>query len=443
MIKAIDRDLTDGARIVLAFVVLWYVVPAIACAAIEVPTTFDWPRGRGEVWMHFAIAVACLSGGALAAGWRRRPAPRASSRRPFPLGVLALALLAIAVGAMSLAAGGASWRYGGASMSERLSGDGGALVAATAVLQAIAPCLAWWIVLMRPDTWLGGGTGPRTVRWAVALAAIAGINGLNTAIRALFAAACMLWPAPAHRLLFSGGQRLGRRGGVAAALAGIAILGGAFAFTGMLAKTGKTLDADWESHTDPAYLLRRHAVHFQHAMGALEIGIDEVDDDGFAERRSLAWREAAFRLGVLTGDPSWGERPEPASLSRWTLERFANFDLRNDTRSGSSPSVIGTAALCLPPPWSFVALAAFSFLLVRVLDWFLRDCDRLSVLGCLLFAYMPIRFVTDTPLGLVNPFGIPAIVVGLAAVARIGHGMYIRARPWEPATSQGTATARP
>ena len=443
MIKAIDRNLTDGARIVLAFVALWYVIPAVACATIEVPTTFDWPRDRGDVWTHFGIATACLSIGALGAGWRRRPAPRTSSRRPFPLGVLVLAVLAVTVGALSLAAGSASWRYGGASMSERLSGNGGALVAATAVLQGIAPCLAWWIVLMRPDAWLGAGAGPRILRWSVATAAIAGINGLNTAIRALFAAACMLWPMPAQRLLFSGERRLGRRGSILAALAGLAILGGAFAFTGMLAKTGKTLDADWESHTDPAYLLRRHAVHFQHAMGALEIGIDDPDDDGFEERRSLAWRETAFRLGVLTGDPTWGERPEPASLSRWTLERFANFDLRNDTRSGSSPSVIGTAALCLPPPWSFVALAGFSFLLVRLLDWFLRDCDRLSALGCLLFAYMPIRFVTDTPLGLVNPFGVPAIVVGLAVVARIGHGMYIRARPWHSAPSQETATARP
>ena len=66
-----------------------------------------------------------------------------------------------------------------------------------------------------------------------------------------------------------------------------------------------------------------------------------------------------------------------------------------------------------------------------------------SALGCLLFAYMPIRFVTDTPLGLINPFGVPAIVVGLAVVARIGHGMDIRARPWHSAPSQETATARP
>ena len=443
MIKAIDRSLSDGARIVLAFVALWYVVPALACAATEVPTTFDWPSDRPDVWGHFAIAVGCMAAGALVAGWGRRLPPRPAVRRPFPVGVLALALLAVAVGAASLAGGAASWRYGGASMSERVTGEGGALVAATAVMQAIAPCLAWWIVLMRPDAWLGAGTGPRLLRWSVAAASVAGINGLNTAIRALFATACMLWPAHAHRIIFAGERRIDRRAGVAAAAVGAVILGSAFAVTGMLAKTGKTLDADWESHTDPAYLLRRHAVHFQHAMGALEIGIDDPEDGGFAERRSLAWREASYRLGVLTGDPGWGERPEPASPSRWTLERFANFDLRNDTRSGSSPSVIGTAALCLPPPWSFVALAGVSFLLVRALDWFLRDCERLSLLGCLLVAYMPIRFVTDTPLGLVNPFGVPAVVVGLAVAARLVHGMYIRARPWVPATSQDTATARP
>jgi len=442
MIKAIDRNLSDGARIALAFVVLWYIVPAIACAAIEVPTTFDWPRDRSDVWRHFAIAAGCMVAGAITAGWGRRRARRRTARRPFPVVVIALAVLAVAFVAASLTAGSASWRYGGASMSERVSGDGGALVVLTAVTQALAPCLAWWIVLMRPDAWLGAGTGPRLLRWSVAAASIAGINGLNTAIRALFATACMTWPESAHRLLFRGERHIGRRTGLVTAAVGALVLGGAFAVIGMLAKTGKTLDADWESHTEPAYLLRRHAVHFQHAMGALEIGIDDPEDDGFAERRSLGWREATYRLGVLTGNPSWGARPEPASLSRWTLERFANFDIRNDTRSGSSPSVIGTAALCLPPPFSFAALAVFSFLLVIGLDWFLRDCERLSLIGCLLFAYMPLRYVTDTPLGIVNPFGVPALVVGLAVAARLAHGMYIRARPWTSASSQDTATAR-
>lgn len=112
MIKAIYRNLTDGARIVLAFVVLWYVVPAIACEAIEVLAVFEWPRNRGDDWTHLGVALACISGGALAAGWRRRPVPRASTRRPFPLGVLVQAMLTTAIGAMSLVTGNASWRHG-------------------------------------------------------------------------------------------------------------------------------------------------------------------------------------------------------------------------------------------------------------------------------------------------------------------------------------------
>jgi hypothetical protein len=422
MRREIDMHQSDGARIVLAFVLISYVIPAVL-STINPLSLFEWPSDRADVWAHFFFAIGCVLSGALAAGMRRKRAPRPFAHRPFPVGMLATALLATAIGTVALTGGNASWRYGGDSISDRITTGDGALIVVIAMLQPIGIILVWWLVLLRPDAWLGAGPALWLLRWSVAAAAISGINGLNTAISALFATACMVWSRPAARLLFRAHRPINRRASVIPMAVGVLILGGALAVLGMFAKTGRSVDAPWESHTSTAFLLDRHSVHFQHAMGALEIGIESRDWESFAERCSISLRQAAFRIGVLTADPSWGARPNPASLSRWTLERFAKFTLPSD-RGGSSPSVIGTAALCLPPPWSFIALAVFSFLLVHLLDWFLRDCERLSFFGCLLFAYMPLRVVTDTPLELLIPFSVQFVVVGGAIALRLGQSRY-------------------
>ena len=447
MIHAIDRNLSDGARIVIAFTLIWYVLPAFASAFVELPVIFLWPSSRSDVWLHFALAIGCLTVPAVIAGWSRPATPADDGPEPLPIGTLVLAATAIAVGAAAVATGAGSWRYGGAAIAERVAGSGGTMVLATAILQAVAPCLAWWVMLMLPRCWLSGSRFGLLLRLTVTAASMAGINGLNSAIRALFACACMLWPEISRRVLFDAQDRAedlsSRRDLRVIAVVGVALLAVAFALAGMAAKTGSSKEVDWEGHTDPAYLLRRHSVHFQHAMGALELGIDEAHDArGFGLRSQLTWLETSYRLGVLAGDPTWARKPEPASLSRWTLERFANFDLRSDTRSGSSPGVIGTAALCLAAPWSFVAIAGFSFLAVRGLDWFLDGCERLSPVGCAMFAFIPLRFVTDMPLNLTNPFGVPAVVVGLALVARLVRSMYIRRQPCSPNCSPDPQTCR-
>jgi hypothetical protein len=218
----------------------------------------------------------------------------------------------------------------------------------------------------------------------------------------------------------------------------------------MVAKTGSSSGALWESHASYDFLVQRHAVHFQHAMGALEIGIDESGDpDAFTTRRAIGPRSTAYRIGVIVGDPTWGSRPDPSSLSRWTIERFANYDLGNNTRGGSTPGLIGTFALCFPPPWSFISIALYSVTLAMALNWFLRGCARLSILGCTAVAFMPVRFATDIPTELVNPIGVSAAIIMLAAIARRGRSnapsrLFERvsmsggastpapARPWHP-----------
>jgi hypothetical protein len=330
----------------------------------------------------------------------------------------AIASLTIFTCGVSHLQGNAHWRYSGDSLSDRIAADGGGILVATALLQATGPLIGWWLMFMRPALLVDKSWTSIATRSLAALAALSSINGLNSAIWALSSTIFMLWPRQCDGLMFW--RRETRRPrGVLGALAGTAILAVAFAILGMIAKTGRSSEELWHNHVASDFLVQRHAVHFQHAMGALEIGIDQADDHhAFAFRRRIDLQSAAYRIGVVTGSTNWVERPDPSTLSRWTAEQFANYDLSNNPRVGSSPGTVGTFALLLPPPWSYLALSIFSFLLVFAINWYLAGCARLSHVACAAAAFIPIRIITDTPVNIVNPTSVPFALVVVAVLGR-------------------------
>ncbi len=415
--------LSNGTRILLAFVAVTYVLPALAHVVLEPEVNFLCPVERSDVWAHFAIAMASIATGAALASRPAVNSPGPGCARParVPLAVTALVVAGALSGIASLL-GGVSIRYGSVSMADRFADGGGEGATATLVLQAIVPLLPWWLLMRDPSTLESRRPATVALRIALAIALVASINGLSSAVRATLAIAIVAFPASIRGFLLERRPHRGSRSSPVAALLSVAAIAVVLAALGMRAKTGSVGDdSTWTRYTDLGYLAGRNSTHFQHAMGALEIGIDDGDRTGeFIDRAAITGSDAAYKLGLLTGNPSWGARPDPASLARWTLERFARFDVGGRmARSGSSPSVIGAFALCLPPPWSFAAMGAFAWLLVRWLDWLLAGTPRISWLGCAIIAFGPLRIITDTPTNLPNPFGIPFIVVSLATVARL------------------------
>lgn len=425
--------LSNGARMLLAFVVLTYLLPAAAHVALDPEVRFLCPLDRADVWAHFAVSVAAVCFGAVTAGRARgRPGPAEpqSPDRPSPALV---ALIAAGAGAgLASLASGSSVRYGSTPLADRFSDGGGTQATATLVLQALIPLLPWWLLLRCPRLLDSQGSAARMTRLAMAIAVALSINGLSSAVRATVAIALVAFPSSFRGFLFAGAGPRRHWRGAGLAMLFVAAVAVVLAAVGMRAKTGSVgSDETWSRYTDPSYLVGRNSSHFQHAMASLEVGIDEGDRwPEFIDRAVIAWPDAMYRIGVLTANPEWGPRPEPASLSIWTTWRFALFELSDRmARSGSSPSIIASFALSLPPPWSFAAMAAFAWLLVRWLDWLLAGTPRLSWLGCAIIAFGPLRIVTDTPTNLPNPFGIPFIVVALATIARLLSSYAAAAQP--------------
>jgi hypothetical protein len=410
------KGLSDGSRIVLAFLMIWYLLPAALALIVDTSGSFEWPQRRTDVWLSFGTAVVCIATPALVIRNRKLKAPSVPpGTNHVILRMVALAIIVVS-GAMHVR-GESTWRYSGGSMSDRLSEWGGSLAVANALLQTLGPLLCWWLVISDRSAWRAATSRSRTTRLLLGCAAILSINGLNSAIAALVVTIAMAFPNEVDSLLFKH-SLTGRRSPIPLTICALS-LALAFAYLGIVAKTGRSDAALWESHANGEWLVQRHSVHFQHALGALEIGIDETDGMGFEERRSITPKSAMFRLGQLLRDPTWGARPDPPTLSRWTLERFADFDLSANTRGGSSPGLIGTFALLLPPPWSYLALACGSTLLIFWIDWILRAVPSLSMIGCCALAYIPVRALTDTPVELLNPFSVPFAVCILSIAAML------------------------
>lgn len=414
---------SNGARILLSFVALTYALPATAQLLLEPELRFHCPDHRPAVWAHFAIALAALLlGGKLAS---RPPQTRyertASDASRIHPALSLLTAAGFALGLSSLTTG-VSARYGAVTMAERFAEGGGVAATATLLLQAIVPLLPWWLLLRNPSVLESGQTSSTLLRIALAVAVATSINGLSSAVRATISIVIVALPRTASSMLLSDAKHKPVSRRMVLTVTAIAAAAIPLAAIGMRAKTGSVGDdATWSRYLSPSYLAGRNSTHFQHALGALEIGIDEGDRTGeFLDRATIAWSDAAYRVGVLAGNPAWGQRPEPSSLSRYTFERFALFEpSERMARGGSSPSIIAAFALCLPPPWSFAAMAGFAWVLVRWLDWLLAGTPRLSWLGCAIIAFGPLRAMTDTPTDLLNPFGIPFVIVTIASIARL------------------------
>ena len=108
------QGLSNGARLVLAFLALTSVLPAAAYLVMDPEERFACPKDRIDVWVHMAIAVASIAAGAVFAGRARRcvesPRPRG-----FPIFVAAAAAVSVAVNAPALLSG-VSLRYGSVSL---------------------------------------------------------------------------------------------------------------------------------------------------------------------------------------------------------------------------------------------------------------------------------------------------------------------------------------
>ena len=423
-----DRSLTPGGRLLISFLFLWYVLPGVACllfSNIEFP--FRWSADRQIVW---GIMVACVACVALPALLLRTVH---TSIIGFPVIVkswgLALVTLTTAVfGVYLIMSRSTNWRYGGGFLGDQIEGGEGSILLIAIAIQSMVPLLPWWLILVRPRLWMSNTVWGVGIRVAIVTTSVVNINGLATAISAAMTLIWMLLPSISEPILF--GRRVRKVFRIWTLIAWpilvVAIVG--LAYQGMSAKTGRTDDSEtWESHTSIHYFVGRLSVHFQHAMGALEDNWDNnVTWDTTRELFAIPLGTCWYRANVLMGVQKSVDRPETPSLSRVNLERFATFDVSRNLRNGASPGLIGTIGLCFPLAVIPLACLAAGTCFICFFDWFLRPLPRLGWIGCLCFAYGPVRVLTDSPLDVLNIINSVTPILLFVCLLRVWIGRRLR-----------------
>lgn len=426
--------ITPGAKIVVSYLSLDYLVPLSLNLVTDTDPLFRTPLDNGWVLSGFVILLSLGFGSCLIAMSTPRVVPKSPvPLKPIPVSAVAsLAGLLVFAGAYTASTNATQWRYGGPAISQQSD------LALIAIAQLILPVLVFWVILTDHRLILDRRLGSILVKVGLVLALVLSINGLGRALLALILGMVLLLPRQmlpvlfesptVERAAFTRPQRL--------VLIGLAIVVFAPAFLqiGVVAKSGASADIERsvEAHTNVDYLINRHSVHMSSALASIEDGYDY-------ENLHIVRDSYTYRLGVIFGNQNVDNKPEIASYARKALVQYANF-ARINPRGGSSPGVMATFVMSFPFWAAAIGFMLYCFFLTKLLDFLLCRQPRFSWLGALTFAYFPLRLVTDSPADFLLPGPVLLVlaVVFLAARRRISVGSPISV---ESVQERDTATA--
>jgi len=156
-------------------------------------------------------------------------------------------------------------------------------------------------------------------------------------------------------------------------------------------------------HTDFNYLVNRHSVHLSSLAASIE-------DGSKFSNISIPFETASWRLKKISGIDPEAKKPDISSFARLALLRFADFENINP-KGGSSPGLFASLTMILPLPLAIVGIFLVIFFFVRSIDFILCRQPPFSWMGAFIFAYVPLRYVTDSPLDLFIPGPVTILLV--------------------------------
>jgi hypothetical protein len=115
---------------------------------------------------------------------------------------------------------------------------------------------------------------------------------------------------------------------------------------------------------------------------------------------------------VITGIDSEAKKPDIGSFSRLALLQFADYQNINP-RGGSSPGLLASLTMVLPFPLAALVTFLATFILVKLLDFILCRQKPFSMIGAIIFAYIPFKLLTDSPIDLLIPGPITIALVSV------------------------------
>ena len=150
-------------------------------------------------------------------------------------------------------------------------------------------------------------------------------------------------------------------------------------------------------------MINRHSIHLSSLAASIEDGPE-------FSNIIIPFKTAAFRLKKFTGIDSEAKKPDISSFSRLALVQFSNQE-RINPKGGSSPGLIASLTMIMPLPLAVIGVFFVTFFLVKIIDFIMCRQPPFSWIGALIFAYIPLKNVTDSPLDLLIPGPITIVLL--------------------------------
>lgn len=409
------QNISSGVKIVIAYLAITYIIPFILNLLFDTQPLFRTPLDveRVVLWMMAfnLIGLAAVFISQYTPGIRPK---RHGRLKPIPFWIVfTIMLMTLASSLYSHSYNLIQWRYSTVGLAQH---PDRMLIA---VLQMLLPVLAFWVIITDHALLKSKKKGNLLLRAGLILSLVLSVNGLGSAVSAMFLSFVLGFPNYALPFIFKDACATGRNK-PRKMLRSVIIVITAFIVAqpvfnlGVQAKSGRSADLELasESYLAVAYLVNRHSVHMASAAASI---LDGHDYDNLA----ILPAAYAYRIGVILGLSSGDEKPLMSSYSRLALVQFADFDNINE-RGGSSPGVLATITMSFPLWFSPFAFFVYCIFLVKLLDFVFARQKPFTWIGAAAFAYFPLRLITDSPADFFLPGPVLLVMccVALAAARR-------------------------
>jgi hypothetical protein len=402
--KYTKQTLTRGGKIFLAYLFLDYMFPLYLNLIYDTQPIFrlpiDLPVILFKVFFLILVSIVAI----LVTRFTPTIVPTTKGPiKPLPKWfILIFSLIAILVGYSVFSFGLSQWRYTTAISDSPT-------VFYASIVQLMMPVMSFWILVTDHNLILSRTRFDMLLKGVLLLAIIFSMNGLGSIFITLIFVLVFFAPATILRIFFNNSAKTKKKNffkniGLILLLPLIILpvfVGGIFA------KSGNVLSFEESalSHLGFNYLVNRHSVHLSQVAASIEDG-PNIED------LSIPFETSIFRIKVITGIDSEAKKPDIGSFSRLALLQFADYQNINP-RGGSSPGLLASLTMVLPFPLAALVTFLATFILVKLLDFILCRQKPFSMIGAIIFAYIPFKLLTDSPIDLLIPGPITIALVSV------------------------------
>jgi len=388
--------LSRGAKILVAYLLLEYIIPLVLNLAFDTQPFFRLPIDSSTILLTLIFLISVYIFAVFIANYTPSVVPnKVTPLKPLSRStLLVFSIVCIVVGILNFIDGMAQWRYGPGIRS------GNSILMLIAALQSLLPVVCYWVLITDHKMLVSRKSRDIKIKLLLSSALVLSMNGLSGIIMTALFLFVFIMPRVALQVLFvnkNGNKKHRSSEKTIIFFFLIPVLVASLFSLGLYTKSGTkySLKDSVATYTGIEYLVNRHSVH-------LAIAAASIDDGPDINTLSIPLKTIVYRSKVLLGIEPNAKKPEISTFSRLALVQFANYENVNP-RGGASPGLIGSITMIFPLMFAAIFLFIAVILCVKSIDFILCRQPYFSWIGAFCFAYIPLRFVLDSPFDILLP----------------------------------------